>query len=61
MKKLLVLSTLFALAACASAQDWAKAKLAQSSRHQEWVNVKHGDREVNCFVVYPEVKDKPPR
>jgi carboxymethylenebutenolidase len=22
------------------------------------VKVKHGDREVNCFVVYPEVKDK---
>lgn len=58
MKNILVLSTLFALAACASAQDWAKTKLAKSSRHPEWVNVKHGDREVNCFVVYPEVKDK---
>ena len=40
------------------AQDWAKAKLAKSPRHQEWVKIKHGDREVNCFVVYPEVKDK---
>ena len=40
------------------AQDWAKAKLEKSSRHQEWVKIKHGDREVNCFVVYPEVKDK---
>ncbi len=40
------------------AQDWAKAKLEKSSRHQEWVKLKHGDREVNCFVVYPEVKDK---
>jgi carboxymethylenebutenolidase len=40
------------------AQDWAKAKLAKSPRHQEWVKLKHGDRAVNCFVVYPEVKDK---
>ena len=40
------------------AQDWAKTKLEKSSRHQEWVKIKSGDREVNCFVVYPEVKDK---
>ena len=39
-------------------QDWAKQRLAKSSRHQEWVKVKNGDREVNSFVVYPEVKDK---
>src|SRR5215471_21046197 len=42
----------------ASAQDWAKARLEKSPRHQEWVKVKNGNREVNCFVVYPEVKDK---
>lgn len=40
------------------AQDWAKARLEKSPRHLEWVKVKHGDREVNCFVAYPEVKDK---
>lgn len=39
-------------------QDWAKARLAKSSRHQEWVKVKNGTREVNSFVVYPEVKHK---
>jgi len=39
-------------------QDWAKARLAKSPRHQEWVKVKNGNREVNCFVVYPEVKNK---
>jgi carboxymethylenebutenolidase len=39
-------------------QDWAKARLAKSPRHQEWVKVKNGDREVNSFVVYPEVKNK---
>jgi carboxymethylenebutenolidase len=41
-----------------SAQDWAKARLEKSPRHGEWVKVKHGDREVNCFITYPEVKDK---
>jgi carboxymethylenebutenolidase len=39
-------------------QDWAKQRLAKSSRHQEWVKVKNGNREVNSFVVYPEVKNK---
>lgn len=39
-------------------QDWAKVRLAKSPRHQEWVKVKNGDREVNSFVVYPEVKTK---
>jgi len=40
------------------AQDWAKARLAKSPRHQEWVKVKNGNREVNSFIVYPEVKNK---
>ncbi|MCM3874576.1 MAG: dienelactone hydrolase family protein [Pyrinomonadaceae bacterium] len=39
-------------------QDWAKARLAKSPRHQEWVKVKNGNREVNSFVVYPEIKKK---
>ena len=39
-------------------QEWAKQRLAKSSRHQEWVKVKNGTREVNSFVVYPEVKNK---
>jgi carboxymethylenebutenolidase len=39
-------------------QDWAKTKLAKSPRHQEWVNVKHGNRTVSAFIVYPEVKKK---
>jgi carboxymethylenebutenolidase len=49
-----VAMTTFSLAA----QDWAKARLEKSPRHLEWVKVKHGDREVNCFIAYPEVKDK---
>jgi carboxymethylenebutenolidase len=36
------------------AQEWAKARLEKSPRHGEWVKVKHGGREVNCFITYPE-------
>jgi len=39
-------------------QDWARQRLAKSPRHQEWIKVKNGTREVNSFVVYPEVKTK---
>lgn len=48
------------LAPLAFAQAWAKDKLAASTRHQEWVTVEHDGRKVQCFVVYPEVKDKAP-
>ena len=41
-----------------SAQDWAKARLEKSPRHGEWVKVQQGKREVQAFVVFPEVKDK---
>src|SRR5713101_7714408 len=40
------------------AQDWAKQALDKSPRHQEWVTVKHGNRVVQAFIVYPEVKQK---
>jgi len=39
-------------------QDWAKQQVAKSPRHREWVKVKNGNREVNSFVVYPEVSKK---
>src|SRR5207302_8140161 len=45
-------------AAMASAQEGTKARLENSPRHLEWVKVKRGDREVTCFVAYPEVKEK---
>jgi carboxymethylenebutenolidase len=40
--------------------DWPKAKLDKSPRHQEWVSIKYGDRTVQAFIVYPEVKEKAP-
>jgi carboxymethylenebutenolidase len=58
MKKLLLAMLIAAVAGASSAQDWAKSKLEKSPRHQEWVKVKQGSREIDCFVVYPEVKEK---
>jgi carboxymethylenebutenolidase len=56
---LIALLILFA-APFASAQDWAKAALAKSPRHSEWVTLKHNGRSVETFVVYPESKGKTP-
>jgi len=51
---------LFAIAASSYAQDWAKSRLDASPRHHEYVPLKHGNRTVQAFIVYPEVKDKAP-
>src|SRR5437764_5894332 len=59
MKKTLTVLLATALAiGSLNAQEWAKARLDKSPRHSEWVTVKNGDREVKCFVTYPQVKDK---
>jgi carboxymethylenebutenolidase len=43
------------------AQDWAKANLAKSPRHGEFVTINEpGGRQLQAWVVYPEVKDKAP-
>ena len=39
-------------------QDWAKQRADKSPRHQEWVKVKNGTRDVSSFLVFPEVKNK---
>jgi carboxymethylenebutenolidase len=45
----------------AAAQDWAKANLAKSSRHGEYVTIAEpGGRKLQAWVVYPEVKGKAP-
>ena len=43
-----------------SPQPWAKETLGKSTRHQEWVAIKSGDRTINAFIVYPETKTKAP-
>jgi carboxymethylenebutenolidase len=47
-----------ALSSLVVAQDFAKARLEKSPRHQEWVKIEHGGRTLHAFVVFPEVKDK---
>ena len=60
MKRLLfpALAAALLAAAPASGQDWAKARLEKSSRHLEWVTLKHDGREVGAYIAYPEVKNK---
>ncbi|HMD40905.1 MAG TPA: dienelactone hydrolase family protein [Candidatus Acidoferrum sp.] len=60
MKRILLSLIILGLAQTVSAQEWAKAKLAKSPRHSEWVSVKHDGRTVETFVVYPAAKDKRP-
>lgn len=43
-----------------TAQEWAKTRLDASPRHHEYVPLKHGNRTVQAFVVYPESKSKAP-
>jgi len=44
-----------------SAQDWAKAMLAKSPRHGEFVTVAEANgRKLQVWVVYPQVKAKAP-
>lgn len=42
----------------ATSQEWAKQRLEDSPRHLEFVTVKNGERDVQCFIAYPEVADK---
>lgn len=61
MKRTLLVAVTLLISLCsASAQDWARQKLEKSPRHGEWVQVKHDNRTVSTFVVYPESKHKAP-
>jgi len=41
-------------------QDWAKQTLEKSPRHGEWVQLKHDNRTIQAFIVYPQSKKKAP-
>jgi carboxymethylenebutenolidase len=61
MKSFAALSTVAltcAAALSAHAQEWAKPRLEKSPRHLDYVTVKNGNRTVNCFIAYPQVKEK---
>jgi carboxymethylenebutenolidase len=58
MKRTIAFLVVLSLAAVAPAQDFAVKRLEKSPRHGEWQKIKQGKRDVECFVVYPEVKNK---
>src|SRR5438105_5305016 len=60
MKRASLAIALILVSVAAAAQDWAKQRIEASPRHREWVKVKSGERMVNAYVVYPEVKTKAP-
>lgn len=55
---LLLIAALSGSALSLSAQDWARTRVQASPRHLEWITVKHGDRQVKCFIGFPERKEK---
>ena len=61
MMKPLTLAAFSLCAISATAQDWAKANLAKSPRHGEYVTITEpGGRKLQAWIVYPEVKGKAP-
>lgn len=60
MKRITLMFILLLTAQAVSAQDWARQRVDNSRRHGEWVTVKHDNRSVDAFVVYPESPDKRP-
>jgi len=52
------LALLVALSLGAVAPQSAARRLEDSPRHQEWVQVKQGERIVHAYLVYPEVSHK---
>ena len=58
MKKLVLFTFLLANMIVLNAQNLAIKQLEDSPRHHEWIKVNNEDREINCFVVYPEISEK---
>jgi len=62
MNRLLFATLLLAALVSRAADDpvnaQARARLDKSPRHLEWVTIKQGDRNVKCYIGFPEVKNK---
>lgn len=58
MKRLMLHFVLLLAALPGFSQEFALKQLESSPRHQEWVEVTYGGRQVKCFLVYPEVANK---
>ncbi|MGA2053250.1 MAG: dienelactone hydrolase family protein [Opitutales bacterium] len=55
-----LLLALLPLASPAQTSTAVSNRLNNSPRHHEWVTVLDGPRKIQCFVAYPEVKDRAP-
>ncbi len=51
-------AVLIPLALIAPRQDPTKVRLETSPRHHEWVQVQRGERQIDCFVAFPETSGK---
>lgn len=58
MNRLLAAAMAALWAFAAGAQDSLQVRLNESPRHQEWVKIASGTRQIEAFVVYPEVAEK---
>lgn len=58
LSKTFAAALLFCAASALHAQDWALKRLDASPRHHEYVTLKAAGRDIQAFVVYPEVKSK---
>ena len=59
MKQLIAIVTGLVLVACATTTA-PTARLESTPRHDEWVDVKSGAKNVRTYVVYPQRSDKAP-
>lgn len=59
-KTALMYLCLLLMAGAADAQDWVLERLNASPRHHEWVQIRHGERIVHAFLVFPEVAHRVP-
>ncbi|HEY8056190.1 MAG TPA: dienelactone hydrolase family protein [Terriglobales bacterium] len=60
MKRILLLGLLVGLGLPLGAQQWAQARLQQSPRHREIVNLTVQGRKLQAFVAYPQASGKRP-
>lgn len=58
MKKLIFIFLALTSYTFLNAQDFAAKQLEKSPRHHEWVQLDCGERELNCFIAYPETSEK---
>lgn len=56
----LVLALAAVLTACQTATTMPNARLENTPRHDEWIDVQSGARKVHTYVVYPQRADKAP-